>query len=323
MLTDIAVVVTGLLGLVWSANRFVEGAAAIAQRLGMAPLLIGMTIVSVGTSAPEILVSLMSALEGSGGIAVGNAFGSNIANVGLVLGVTLLISPITVGRTTAVIDLPLLMVTAIACIALLADRELSLFDSSILIGSLILFLLRMAQHTQHPDINDEAPEIPDYSMAKAWLVFLVGLIALIAASRALVWAAVNIASSLGISELLIGLTIVAVGTSLPELAASAISAARGHADIAIGAVVGSNMFNLLVVLAIPGFFGTLPLDEEAVTRDLPAVFITTAALIIATGIGWNQSTHRAHLGRLAGGVFLLLYVLYYGWLFATPGAPLP
>ncbi len=319
MPVDLIVIAVGLIGLVWSADRFVDGAAAIARRMGMAPLLIGMTIVSMGTSAPEILVSLMSAMAGSGELAVGNAFGSNIANIGLVLGATLLISPITVGRTTAVNDLPLLTATVLAAFALLWDRELSRVDSIILLGGLLVFIMRMIRHAKHPDINDETPEIPDYPIGRAWLVFLIGLLALIASSRALVWASINVATSLGVSELVIGLTIVAVGTSLPELAASAVSAMRGHADIAIGAVVGSNMFNLLVVLALPGLFDTLSLESAAVTRDLPAVLVTTLALVIATRIGWNRESQRSHLGRWSGAVFLMLYVLYYAWLFATPG----
>lgn len=320
MLTDLAVIGLGLVGLVWSADRFVDGAAAIARRMGMAPLLIGMTIVSVGTSAPEILVSLMSSMAGSGELAVGNAFGSNIANIGLVLGVTLLISPIVVGRITAIIDLPLLLATVLACFGLLYDRELSPLDAGILLAGLGIFVTRMLHHARHPDINDEAPEIPEYPLGRAWLVFLAGLLLLIVSSRALVWASINVATSLGVSELMIGLTIVAVGTSLPELAASAVSAMRGHADIAIGAVIGSNMFNLLVVLPIPGLFGTLALEDAAITRDLPTVLLTTLALVIATRLGWSNETQRARLGRLPGGIFLGIYVLYYVWLFASPGS---
>ena len=248
MLLDFIIIAIGLAALVWSADQFVEGAAAIARRAGMAPLLIGMTIVSVGTSAPEILVSLMAALAGSGALAVGNAFGSNIANIGLVLGVTLLIAPIVVGRTTAFTDLPLLLTTILLCGFLLYDGELSFADAIVLLVGLALFLLRMINHARRPDVSDEPPEIPNMTLGKAWFTFLIGLVVLIISSRGLVYGAVNIAESFGVSELIIGLTIVAVGTSLPEMAASVVSAMRGHADIAIGAVVGSNMFNLLVVL---------------------------------------------------------------------------
>ena len=315
MVLDFVVIVVGLLALVWSADQFVEGAAAIAGSVGMPPLLIGMTIVSVGTSAPEILVSLMAAIAGSGELAVGNALGSNIANIGLVLGITLLISPILVGRTTAFIDLPILIGVIILCGVSLADAVLSIVDASLLMGALVLYLLRIGSHLRRPDPNDTPPELPTMPLARALGVFLIGLVILIASSRALVWASVNVAQGFGVSELLIGLTIVAFGTSLPELAASVVSALRGHADIAIGAVVGSNMFNLLIVLALPGFFETLQLSIHDIQRDLGAVMISTVILTLLIWIGWRGADNKARLGRSAGGVFLALYVFYYLWLF--------
>ena len=315
MVLDFVVIVVGLLALVWSADQFVEGAAAIAGSVGMPPLLIGMTIASVGTSAPEILVSLMAAIAGSGELAVGNALGSNIANIGLVLGITLLISPILVGRTTAFIDLPILIGVIILCGVSLADAVLSIVDASLLMGALVLYLLRIGSHLRRPDPNDTPPELPTMPLARALGAFLIGLVILIASSRALVWASVNVAQGFGVSELLIGLTIVAFGTSLPELAASVVSALRGHADIAIGAVVGSNMFNLLIVLALPGFFETLQLSIHDIQRDLGAVMISTVILTLLIWIGWRGADNKARLGRSAGGVFLALYVFYYLWLF--------
>jgi cation:H+ antiporter len=315
MVLDFVVIVVGLVALVWSADQFVEGAAAIAGSVGMPPLLIGMTIVSVGTSAPEILVSLMAAIAGSGELAVGNALGSNIANIGLVLGITLLISPILVGRTTAFIDLPILIGVIILCGVSLADAVLSIVDASLLMGALVLYLLRIGSHLRRPDPNDTPPELPTMPLARALGAFLIGLVILIASSRALVWASVNVAQGFGVSELLIGLTIVAFGTSLPELAASVVSAIRGHADIAIGAVVGSNMFNLLIVLALPGFFETLQLSIADIQRDLGAVMISTVILTSLIWIGWRGADNKARLGRSAGGVFLALYVFYYLWLF--------
>lgn len=315
MVLDFVVIVVGLLALVWSADQFVEGAAAIAGSVGMPPLLIGMTIVSVGTSAPEILVSLMAAIAGSGELAVGNALGSNIANIGLVLGITLLISPILVGRTTAFVDLPILIGVIILCGVSLADAVLSIVDASLLMGALVLYLLRIGSHLRRPDPNDTPPELPSMPLARALGAFLIGLVILIASSRALVWASVNVAQGFGVSELLIGLTIVAFGTSLPELAASVVSALRGHADIAIGAVVGSNMFNLLIVLALPGFFDTLQLSIADIQRDLGAVMISTVILTLLIWIGWRGADNKARLGRVAGGVFLALYVFYYLWLF--------
>lgn len=315
MITDLAIITASFVILVWSADRFIDGAAAIAKNMGMSPLLIGMTIVSVGTSAPEIIVSLMAALTGAGNLAVGNALGSNIANIGLVLGITLLISPIVVGRITAFADLPLLLGTILLCWLLLMDNAISRVDALILLGGLGFFLWRMVKHNQQPDAADDLPHIPSLSTARAWLLFILGLLLLVASSRALVFGAVNIATRFGVSELVIGLTIVALGTSLPELAASLLSALRGHADIAIGAVVGSNMFNLLVVLSLPGLFGRLELAPEALTRDLGTVFITTLIVALTTWLVWNKQTKVARLGRRLGLILFSSYLLYYGVLF--------
>jgi cation:H+ antiporter len=313
-----AVIVIGLVALVWSADKFVDGASAIAQRAGLTPMMIGLTIVSVGTSAPEILISVMSAWSGSGDLAVGNALGSNIANVGLVLGITLLVTSITLGKNTTFIDLPLLVLAIMLAAALLFDLALSRGDSLVLLVALGLFFLYIIRHGQQPNSESEAPAIPPLSPVAAWLTFLGGLGVLIASSRALVWAASQIAASLGVSELVIGLTVVAVGTSLPEMAASVMSALKGKADMAIGAIIGSNMFNLLLVLAIPGFWGTLNLQAEVLHRDLVAVFVTTLVLALAALYGWNRHSGVSTLTRNTGMVLLALYIAYYFWLFTTP-----
>ena len=318
MLWYSAVIAGGLVALVWSADRFVDGASAIAKRAGLTPMLIGLTIVSVGTSAPEILISIMSALADSGELAVGNALGSNIANVGLVLGVTLLFSTIALGRSTTIVDLPLLMAVVLLTWWLLYDLELSKTDSFILLGTLGLFFIRVTQHARRPDHSSEARIIPTLTLPMAWLSFLAGLVLLIAASRILVWAASHIALELGVSELVIGLTIVAVGTSLPELAASVMSALKGHADMAIGAIMGSNMFNILLVLAIPGLWGSLKLPAEVVNRDMVAVFLTTLVLALAALWSWNGETGTSTLKRGTGLLLISLYIAYYGWLFITP-----
>ena len=318
MLWYSTVIAVGLLALVWSADPFVDGASAIAKRAGLTPMLIGLTIVSVGTSAPEILISIMSALAESGELAVGNALGSNIANVGLVLGVTLLFSSITLRRDTTWIDLPMLMVVVLVTWYLLYDLELSRSNSFILLGMLALFFFRVAQHARQSSDDSEAREIPTLTVLKAWLSFIGGLVLLIASSRILVWAASNIATALGVSELVIGLTIVAVGTSLPELAASVMSALKGHADMAVGAVVGSNMFNILLVLAIPGLWGNLFLQTAVVSRDMVAVFLTTLVLALAALWRWNGGSGSGTLGRGTGALLMSLYIAYYGWLFLAP-----
>lgn len=311
----VAVVVAGLIALVWSADIFVDGASAIAKRAGLTPMLIGLTIVSIGTSAPEILISVMAAMSGSGELAVGNALGSNIANIGLVLGITLLVAPVAIGRATAKVDLPLLVASVLLTGILIIDSELSVADCLILLGALMCFFVRLAQHARHPDINSEARAIPTLTLGASLLSFVVGLLLLIGSSRALVWAASLIATELGVSELVIGLTIVAVGTSLPELAASVVSALRGHADMAIGAIVGSNMFNILLVLPIPGLWGGLPLADEVFSRDLATVFLTTLALALIALKGWNDDSGVTELKKGSGFLLLTLYVGYYCWLF--------
>ena len=318
MLWYSTVIAVGLVALVWSADRFVDGASAIAKRAGLTPMLIGLTIVSVGTSAPEILISIMSALADSGELAVGNALGSNIANVGLVLGVTLLFSSIRLGRDTIWIDLPLLVLVVLVTWFLLYDLELSRSDSFVLLGMLALFFVRVGQHARQTDDGIEAREIPTLTLPLAWLSFIGGLILLIASSRLLVWAATHIATALGVSELVIGLTIVAVGTSLPELAASVMSALKGHADMAVGAIVGSNMFNILLVLAIPGLWDSLSLQSAVVSRDMVAVFLTTLVLALAALWRWNGASGSGTLGRGTGLLLLSLYIAYYGWLFFAP-----
>ena len=318
MLWYSAVIAAGLVALVWSADRFVEGASAIARRVGLSPMVIGLTIVSLGTSAPEILISVMSALAGSGELAVGNALGSNIANIGLVLGTTLVVGTIALNRDTVFIDLPILIGAVLLTWFLLSDLTLSLANSLVLLGALGLFFIRIFQHTRASSERSEEPEIPDLSAIHAWASFAGGLLLLIAASRVLVWAASQIATTLGVSELVIGLTIVAVGTSLPELAASVASALKGHADMAVGAIVGSNMFNILLVLAIPGLWGSLPLQSDVITRDMGAVFITSLVLALAALGRWNGDQQASRLGWGTGAVLLMLYAGYYVWLFATP-----
>ncbi|MEK9533900.1 MAG: calcium/sodium antiporter, partial [Halieaceae bacterium] len=286
-------------------------------RAGLSPMLIGLTIVSVGTSAPEILISVMSALADSGELAVGNALGSNIANIGLVLGATLMITDIGLRRSTVFTDLPLLVIVVLITWGLLSDYQLSLGDSLILLTLLVLFFLRIFRQARIADSNGQTQDIPAMGMARAWASFLGGLLLLIGSSRVLVWSASNIALSLGVSELVIGLTIVAVGTSLPELAASIASALKGQADMAIGAIVGSNMFNILLVLAIPGLWGDLSLPSAVVGRDMVAVFLTSFVLALAAAWRWNAKQQISNLSKSSGAVLLILYIAYYSVLF-TP-----
>lgn len=317
---DVTLIITGLIGLVWSSDRFVEGAAAIAKLVGLSPLIIGLTIVSIGTSAPEIVVSVIASLTGSGELAVGNALGSNIANTGLVLGLTLIIKSIAIDRTAARRELPQMLVATLLAGALLIDGNLSIVDGLILLSALLLFLSLLARRGPSSLASDASA--PLLSPFQAWVKFLVGLLLLIISSRLLVMGAVNVASALGVSELVIGLSIVAIGTSLPELAASIMSALKGHSDIALGAVIGSNIFNLLIVLPVPGVLGPLALESNIFNRDWLVTFITAAVLIVfvwrAQRVAAANGLIFGELGRAAGVSLFMIYVLYIATLIIAP-----
>ena len=252
MLVAAATILVGFIVLVWSADLFVAGSASIAENWGISPIIIGLTIVSLGTSAPEVLVSITAALSDAGELAIGNAIGSNIANVGLVLGITVLVAPLCVHQNCMRQEMPTLLVVTIGCGLLMLDGELSRLDGLLMLGALGLILVQMVRsQSEDSSLVEEAgeEELPHLRPLRAWVTFLVGLALLIASSRLLVWGAAQVAVELGVSQLVIGLTIVAVGTSLPELAATVASALRGHTEIAIGNVIGSNLFNLLAVMA--------------------------------------------------------------------------
>lgn len=299
--------------LVWSADRFVNGSASLARNLGMSPLLIGLTIVSLGTSAPEILVSATAALVGASGIAIGNAVGSNIANIGLVLGVTALIRSLPVKAALTRKELPILAVVSLGTGALLLDQELSRIDGFILIVAMCLTLYLFAKYHPSPSdielIHEEEEELPTYSTGKALLWFAIGLILLVASSRALVWAATVIAQTLGVSDLIIGLTIIAIGTSLPELAASIASVLKGHHDIALGNVIGSNIFNLLAVMSLPAAIAPYSFSAEVLWRDYSFMLILTALLILFCYLGIRR-TNGIKIGRTLGGIFFAAYLGY-------------
>src|SRR6056297_2378702 len=269
MLLAAAAIIIGFIVLIWSADLFVAGAAAIARNLGLSPIVIGLTIVSLGTSAPEVLVSLTASLAGSGELAIGNAIGSNIANVALVLGITLLVAPLMVHEGCMTKEIPVLLLATFGVGLLILDLELSAVDGWLMLGVMVLLIVQLVRtQVQDPEVSAEAREenLPRLTPLRSWLYFLLGLLLLVASSRLLVWGAATTALELGVPELIIGLTIVAIGTSLPELAATAASALRGHTEIALGNIIGSNLFNLLAVMAIPGTIAT-QLAPEVLSRD--------------------------------------------------------
>lgn len=323
MLIAATTVLVGFIILIWSADLFVAGAASIAENLGMSPIVIGLTIVSLGTSAPEVLVSLTASFSDAGELAIGNAIGSNIANIGLVLGSTLMIAPLMVRQSSMKTEMPSLLLVTVAVGLLILDGELSRLDGCLMLVALALTLLQVVRgESTDParQIETDNEPLPHLNPLRAWLTFAVGLLLLIISSRMLVWGAVSIAQEIGVSELVIGLTIVAIGTSLPELAATAASALRGHTEIALGNVIGSNLFNLLAVMAIPGIVTTQAISVDVLHRDYPIMtamtFFLAAAIFVSRKRSKSAEGH-SYLGRIIGALLLSFYGLYYYWLYLT------
>ncbi len=320
MLLYTAAILVGFGLLIWGADRFVLGAAAIANNFGIAPLLIGLTIVGFGTSAPEILVSGMAAMQGNPGLAIGNALGSNIANIGLILGVTALVTPLSVRSSTLRREYPMLLAVCLVTLLLLLDGDLSRIDGAILIIGLLLLLYGMVRISRHgsstsdpmkQEYIDEIPKQMPTSTALLWFVLGLGL--LLISSRMLVWGAVQIATTFGVSDLVIGLTIIALGTSLPELAAGIASVLKGEHDIAIGNVIGSNMYNLLAVLSMPAMFAPGPFAPEVLTRDMVVMIgLTLAMFLMSYGFG-----SPGRISRFEGLLLVLAFISYQGLLFVS------
>ncbi|WNO09592.1 calcium/sodium antiporter [Teredinibacter sp. KSP-S5-2] len=316
----------GFVALIWSADRFVAGAAAIASSFGVAPLVIGLTIVSFGTSAPEVMVSINASLKNAGDLAIGNALGSNIANIGLVLAVTCLIVPIPVQKHVLLHEAPVLLIVTLIAGLILYDGTISLVDGCILLGLLIPSIFYIVKCKQkdlsEEEIAEEEAQVQKTSTPKAIFWFLLGLVALMYSSDMLVWGARNVAEHYSVSPLIIGLTVIAIGTSLPELAASVVSAIKGHHDIALGNIVGSNIFNLLAVMGIPGLISPPSIGEEVFYRDYLIMLAITVALIaliifsLRNSFGSNTIDSKARIGRFAGAFMLLSYLGYYFYLFS-------
>lgn len=318
MIIYLTSIVVGLAVLTWSADRFIAGASVTARRLGVPTLIVGLTVVGIGTSLPEMLVSTMAALDGNAGIAVGNAIGSNIANVGLILGITALVTPLTVSSGLLRRELPMLLLIVVGVGLLLLDLHVGRLEGTVLLLGLVGVVAWMGWQAQHgegpPDIIGAEFEeaIPsDVPLPRALLWLLAGLALLLASSRLLVWAAVGIAEAIGVSDLVIGLTIVAVGTSLPELAAGIASARKGEHDIAIGNIIGSNMFNLLGVLGIAGVIAPFTAERLALVRDY-SIMSGFMLLFVILAFGLRG---RGRINRLEGGLLLAGFIAYQTLLF--------
>lgn len=318
MLLAIFAIVISLAVLAISADKFVDGASGVALNFGMSPLLIGLTVVSFGTSAPEILIAIMSATGDNAGIAIGNAIGSNVANIALILGVASLIIPLPVASSVLKREFPLLLAAVLFSSALLADLHLSVMDGIAMIVTLCLclcWLIYQGKTGQGDIIADEYEETMDQdtTFRSAMIITVVALVALLVSSRILVWGAVEIARAMHVSELMIGLSIVAVGTSLPELAATIACIIRKEYDLAIGNVVGSNLFNALAVLGIVAVLSPTDVDVMVRNRDLLVQFALTVALVVFC-IGLNGRQGR--INRFEGLAFVAAFAGYQWLIYA-------
>ncbi len=326
MLLATLAVVAGFVLIAWSAERFVVGASNLARCAGVSPLIIGLTIVGFGTSAPEMLVSGVASWDGKPLMAVGNAIGSNITNIALVLGLTALVQPLRVGSGILHRELPALLGTMFVGLLLCLDGVLGRIDGFVLLAGLVVFVgwvVRLGLNQRHHDpieheIVEELEHVPAMGMGRSIALLAIGLTAMFLSSRLLVWGCVEIARYWGLSELVIGLTIVAIGTSLPELAATMASALKGEHDLALGNIIGSNMFNLLGVMALPGMLAPGPLGDDVLDRDFPVMLgLTVALFLMAFG-----RHGRGRVNRIEGGLLLAVYAAYLYWLYTdTLGGP--
>ncbi|WP_281222815.1 calcium/sodium antiporter [Photobacterium sanguinicancri] len=316
MLEAIVLLCIGLTLLVWSADRLVFGAAALAKNFGVAPLIIGMTILAMGSSAPEMMVSATAALAGKTDTAVGNVLGSNIANIALIIGLTAIIKPLSISSGIIRRELPLMLGVTLVAGALLWDSHLGFHEGVLLVILFVLFLFAMFKISQKAKVEGDAladeqeSEIPDgVSNTAAGVWIAIGLVLLLYSSDMVVESAVTIAKYYGMSDLVIGLTIIAIGTSLPELAASIASIFKGEDDMAVGNIIGSNVFNILAVMGIPGLLNPSVLSPLAMGRDF-YVMLAVSVLLMLMALG-----KRRRINRIEGGILLCCFIAYQGYLF--------
>ncbi|WP_435979718.1 calcium/sodium antiporter [Psychrobacter sp. DM4] len=312
----IIAVVVGLAILVWSADVFIDGAVVLANKLKVPSFLIGVVILGLGTSAPEMVVSVLAALDGSPELALGNAYGSNIINIALVLGATVLISPIIIRKSIISRDMPLLLLVTAVAAWQLSDGVLSNTDGIVLIvllvavlGIQIVLSLREGNHEHEDDpVLDSAEQM---SAIRGIGALFIGLLVLILSSRAIVWGAVELATLWGLSELIIGLTVVAVGTSLPELVASVSAARKGEHDMALGNIIGSNIFNTLAVVGLAALIAPMTISPVILSRDVLVMGAITVLLFALCVFAFST---KRKFGWASGTTLMLAFVGYTLWL---------
>lgn len=295
MALDVALLVVGIGVLYFGAEWLVRGAARLAASFGISPIVVGLTVVSLGTSAPELVVCVVAALEGRPGLATGNVLGSNLANIGLILGVTSLITPLNVQQRVVRREMPIMVVITVGLYALMWDLQLGRVDGLILIGVLVAYLVFVFRSVQEevPQVLEEYEEFMQAENArpplriKDFLLVLLGSCGLVLGGYSIVEGAVGVGTSLGVSEVVIGLTVVAIGTSLPELATSVVAAIREEADIAVGNVIGSNIFNLAGILGVTSTVAPIPIERAVLTHELVAVTLISLALFPLVRMDWR------------------------------------
>ncbi|MCO6355483.1 calcium/sodium antiporter [Pseudoalteromonas shioyasakiensis] len=322
MVTSFVILIIGFAALVWSADRFVYGAAALAKNMGIPTLIIGLTVVAMGSSAPEMMVSASAALADKTDTAVGNAVGSNITNILLVLGVTALLRPLSVSSMTLKREMPLVLLISVAAWYVFSDNYFSFAEGialmiafAVFIGGLVIVSLR-AKNQDDPFVSEACEDVPNDVSTKSAVFWLVtGMILLPISSHFLVESAVDIAKYFGLSDLVIGLTIIAIGTSLPELAACIAGVLKNEDDLALGNIVGSNIFNLLAVLPLAGIINPSVIDPSAANRD---ALIMIAATVVLIAMSLNFKGAR-RINRVEGGFLLVAFIAYQGYIFSQVG----
>jgi len=315
MLLPALALIGGIAVLVWSADRFVDGAVGTARHLGMPTLLIGMVVIGFGTSAPEMVVSALAASQGNPGIALGNAYGSNITNIALILGLTALLRPILVHSQVLRRELPLLVAITGFAAWQLVDGEISQLDAWLLLGVFAALMgwtiwqgLRGRGDNLGVELEQELSQVIPLKPALFWLG--TGLVLLVISSRVLVWGAVEVATGFGVSDLIIGLTVIAVGTSLPELASAIAATRKGEHDLVLGNVLGSNLFNTLAVVGIAGTIHPMAVTPEVLSRDVLVMGLLTLSLF-AFGFRWRG---QVRINRVEGALLLVAYLGYNAFL---------
>jgi cation:H+ antiporter len=322
MVTSFVILILGFAALVWSADRFVYGAAALAKNFGVPTLIVGLTVVAMGSSAPEMMVSASAALAGKTDTAVGNAIGSNITNILLVLGITALFRPLSVSSSTLKREIPLVLIVSLATWYIFSDNYFSLAEGVALligfivfIGGLIIVSLRTKNQTD-PFVSEACDEVPnDVPTKKAVIWLVIGMVLLPVSAHFLIDSAVDIAKYFGLSDLVIGLTIIAIGTSLPELAASIAGVLKNEDDLALGNIVGSNIFNILAVLPFAGIINPSVIDPSVANRDILIMIGATVALIIMS----LNFRGAQRINRVEGGLLLIAFLGYQGYIFSQVG----